>query len=264
MEYKSYVTGDELTHWGIKGMRWGIRRYQNKDGSLTPAGKKRYDAEMAKVKEQEAILKRRKSTQAKLDKLAARKKAVDDENEALDLASGKKTKKDKSTDTEKPKLFKKDKPASTKKSAKDMTDEELNAAINRARMEDTYNQLRPKVEKHPFMKKLLNDVVVPAAVSSGKKFLENALTQVGEKYLNGKVDPNSIAELRKTKEKLQLKKEISDLQNPKAGEPDYNKLGAKLKYENDLKDADSRSRGYMNYWKEQEAMRSAAGKQGST
>lgn len=32
----------ELVHWGIKGMRWGVRRYQNKNGSLTPAGKKRY------------------------------------------------------------------------------------------------------------------------------------------------------------------------------------------------------------------------------
>lgn len=32
----------ELKHWGIKGMKWGVRRYQNKDGSLTPAGKKRY------------------------------------------------------------------------------------------------------------------------------------------------------------------------------------------------------------------------------
>lgn len=31
----------ELTHWGIPGMKWGVRRYQNKDGSLTPAGKKR-------------------------------------------------------------------------------------------------------------------------------------------------------------------------------------------------------------------------------
>lgn len=31
-----------LTHHGIKGQRWGIRRYQNKDGSLTPAGRKRY------------------------------------------------------------------------------------------------------------------------------------------------------------------------------------------------------------------------------
>lgn len=35
--------GNELQHWGIKGQKWGVRRYQNKDGSLTPAGKKRYD-----------------------------------------------------------------------------------------------------------------------------------------------------------------------------------------------------------------------------
>lgn len=33
---------DELRHHGILGMHWGIRRYQNKDGSLTRAGKKRY------------------------------------------------------------------------------------------------------------------------------------------------------------------------------------------------------------------------------
>lgn len=32
----------ELYHWGVKGMKWGVRRYQNKDGSLTPAGRKRY------------------------------------------------------------------------------------------------------------------------------------------------------------------------------------------------------------------------------
>lgn len=30
-----------LTHYGIKGMRWGVRRYQNPDGSLTERGKKR-------------------------------------------------------------------------------------------------------------------------------------------------------------------------------------------------------------------------------
>ena len=33
----------ELYHHGIKGQKWGVRRFQNKDGSLTPAGKKRYD-----------------------------------------------------------------------------------------------------------------------------------------------------------------------------------------------------------------------------
>lgn len=37
MMYPSY-----LAHYGIKGMKWGVRRYQNKDGSLTAAGKKRY------------------------------------------------------------------------------------------------------------------------------------------------------------------------------------------------------------------------------
>lgn len=33
----------EFSHFGIKGMKWGRRRYQNKDGSLTSEGKKRYD-----------------------------------------------------------------------------------------------------------------------------------------------------------------------------------------------------------------------------
>ena len=32
---------NELYHHGVKGQKWGVRRYQNKDGSLTLAGKKR-------------------------------------------------------------------------------------------------------------------------------------------------------------------------------------------------------------------------------
>lgn len=39
----------ELYHFGTKGMKWGVRRYQNKDGSLTDAGKKRYSTKSSKV-----------------------------------------------------------------------------------------------------------------------------------------------------------------------------------------------------------------------
>lgn len=33
-----YEQNDELMHHGVLGMKWGVRRFQNKDGSLTGAG----------------------------------------------------------------------------------------------------------------------------------------------------------------------------------------------------------------------------------
>ena len=40
--FSKYMPKRELMHHGIKGMHWGIRRYQNPDGTLTAAGKKKY------------------------------------------------------------------------------------------------------------------------------------------------------------------------------------------------------------------------------
>lgn len=42
MDDNEVMNDEELQHHGIKGMKWGHRRFQNKDGSLTPAGRERY------------------------------------------------------------------------------------------------------------------------------------------------------------------------------------------------------------------------------
>lgn len=54
---------DELQHWGIKGQKWGVRRFQNEDGSLTPAGKERYDDDgPSEKKQKEYKIPEKKST----------------------------------------------------------------------------------------------------------------------------------------------------------------------------------------------------------
>lgn len=70
----------ELKHHGIKGMKWGERRYQNPDGSLTPEGKKRYAQQQkdgrAALKEKQAA---RKLTVQKA-KAQMKKERLDAEN----------------------------------------------------------------------------------------------------------------------------------------------------------------------------------------
>ena len=52
-----YYESNELYHHGIKGQKWGVRRYQNLDGSLTVAGKTRYGRGKDLSKEHQAFLK---------------------------------------------------------------------------------------------------------------------------------------------------------------------------------------------------------------
>lgn len=89
---------DELQHHGIKGQRWGVRRYQNSDGTLTNAGKKRYNKELEKLKAEEEKIKaaekvaaNKKRTQNKIDKLEAKRQEL--EQRKLALKGDKKAKK---------------------------------------------------------------------------------------------------------------------------------------------------------------------------
>lgn len=55
------VTEDELYHHGIIGQKWGVRRFQNKDGSLTEAGRRRirktYDKEVSRTERKANVYK---------------------------------------------------------------------------------------------------------------------------------------------------------------------------------------------------------------
>lgn len=212
-----YILGPngELYHWGIKGMKWGQRRYQNKDGSLTPAGKKRYAAENEKLKAREKEIKGREKAVARQAKLDAKKADLDAREAALN--SGKvKTAKKPDGDSAKP------------KSIKDMTDDELRAYTTRMQLEKNYldaqrnlASVAPKdisTEKvkrgRDFLNNVLNDVIAPSVKSTAKDWLEKTLKE--KAGLNQKeIDPlkkleNEAKKLEQEYKKLDWQKKAEE------------------------------------------------------
>lgn len=90
---------NEMTHWGIKGMRWGIRRYQNKDGSLTALGMKRRTSD--DLSSPKTVAKRKKKIseltneeiQERINRLQLEKKYIELLNERVPKKETKEVKK---------------------------------------------------------------------------------------------------------------------------------------------------------------------------
>ena len=153
---------NELYHHGIKNMKWGIRRFQNKDGSLKPAGKKRYDKEVAKLKAEKKKLRNEISVQKKADKL----KQLEKERDAL-KAQSKNLKKNSKTTTQE------DKQAETIEQKRERLLKSTDAKElyeNRALL--TTNELNERINRIDTEAKLKSRIVVEKQKTGRDKFNE--------------------------------------------------------------------------------------------
>ena len=133
----------QLYHWGIKGMRWGVRRYQNKDGSLTDAGKKRLERERIKSNNDKLSADPNKWTKDDMEKT---KKLLDSSSSALGSlkqVAGSKNQK-------------------SRMDLSSMSDQEMRNRINRELLERQYN-----------------DMFAPQKVSKGKDYALKSLEVAG-------------------------------------------------------------------------------------
>ena len=154
---------DELMHYGRKGQKWGVRLFQNKDGSLTPAGRIRYGKNGPPIRKSGRELLKENTVNMKKTWNSA-SPAVRDKS----IRFAAKTI-SKSTET--------GKRAAQQKSVSEMSDQELRAAIDRKRLEIEYARLNPQQVSRgqKFAKAVMNDLVIPAAKNVGKAYIEQEL-----------------------------------------------------------------------------------------
>ena len=203
----SYNYSDELYHHGIKGQRWGIRRYQNKDGTLTPAGKKR----ALKMQNEYTKFSNDKRYRDKDGNLtySGKKKALKMKETYSELTGGKQLRKFSSSNSRSGHINSKLKSKSKDKSIGEMTDDEIRSKINRIRLENELKSLTPETK------------------SAGQKFIEglkkqtiSMITDKGTKIVGDYVDKklrdqlglnekDEMAKLKKEAEKINYMRQIA-------------------------------------------------------
>lgn len=132
---------NELYHYGIKGQKWGVRRYQNPDGSLTLAGKKR----ALKVQNDYTELSKNKKYHDKDGNLTyeGRKRALK-MKEQYSSITGKSLRPFSNTSGLKSSTSVKGESKDKPKSISEMSNQEIQAKIDRIRLESTLKSLTPE------------------------------------------------------------------------------------------------------------------------
>lgn len=199
----SDLSDDELQHWGIKGMKWGVRRFQKKDGSLTPEGERRRQTLGERYRAHKVNKKRKES----LEKARAAKIA---KKEAEEKAKKEAEKRDKAI---KAGLV----------PVKKMTDAELADHINRLANEKRYKELQIETSAtKKLMNKMYNDAVIPGLTNAGKAIVDKYVTKTVSDYLG--LDKKTKSELEKLKEQADIAKLKKDLRE--YNDTEYQKLKA--------------------------------------